>query len=318
MKASRVSSRVLALAVVLTAQWVSSTAHAYCRSRTCSLDKTKDEAEVECKHDAATRCISEGKELHWPSSCLRYAVQLDGSPLSGLDADQVAELVAQSFALWKTAECPGGGNPRFDASFQGFVTCHEHETVCDTASGNVNVIMFHDDAWPYGSNELGITKPSAGTKTGLMNDADVEINARPIVTGMLELFPVLSHELGHYLGLTHSTAPNALMSESYSSFAMSGGLLTADDVAGICAIYPPSGVPLSCKTTAPARDTCALPGPDPEPPEKCSLGTVSYPANDGCSVARVGVQRPATPLFAFGTALGLAWLVRRRRRGAGR
>ena len=306
----RDSGRVLTLALVLIAQCVASTAHAYCRSRTCALGKTKEEAQVECKHEDS--CISEGKPLHWASPCLRYAVQLDGSPLSGLDADQVAELVAQAFSLWKSAECPGGGNPHFDASFQGFVTCHEQETVCAGAQGNVSVVMFHDNAWPYALNELGITTPSAGTESGVIHDADIEINAPALVTDMFELFPVLSHEVGHYLGLTHSNAPGALMSGTYGEIAMSRGL-TPDDVAGICAIYPPSNVALSCKTTAPAHDACA----EPEPLEKCSLGTVRHSANEGCSVAGAGSQRPATSFFAFGTALGLAWLFRRRREARG-
>jgi hypothetical protein len=298
----RVSGRAVALAAVLILQCVSSTAYAYCRSRTCSLGKSKEEAEVECKHEDG--CVSEGTRLHWANPCLRYSVQIDGSPLSGLDADQVAELVAQVFAEWKSAECPGGGNPHFDASFQGFVACHEQETVCAGAKGNVDVIMFHDDAWPYAPNELGITTPSAGLETGVINDADIEINA-PAIVGMLELFPVLSHEVGHYLGLAHSNVPGTLMQEFYSSVG-----LTDDDVAGICAIYPPSAFPLSCGTSAPAHDTCA----DPEPLEECSIGIMRHPASEGCSVARVGVKRPANSLFAFGTALGFAWLLLRRRK----
>ena len=201
----------------------------------------------------------------------------------------------------------GGGNPRFDANFQGFVACHQQETVCAGARGNVSVVMFHDDAWPYDPNELGITTPSAGIESGVLNDADIELNAAGIVN-MFELFPVLSHEVGHYLGLTHSNAPGALMSETYAEIAMSGGL-TADDVAGICAIYPPSGVPLSCQPTTPAHDACA----DAEPLENCSLGTVRHSSNEGCSVARVGARPGRTSLLVLGMALGFARLFRRRR-----
>jgi hypothetical protein len=296
------------LATLFVAQSFSSTAHAYCRSRTCPLGKTDQQIADQCTVDEEG-CIIEGRVLRWESPCLRYAVQVDGSPLAGLDGDQAAELVEQAFALWRTAECPGGGNPRFEAGFQGFVTCHERETVCAGASGNVSVVMFHDEVWPYGDRELGVTHPTAGTESGVIHDADVEINAMEIV-GAYEMFPVLAHEIGHYLGLTHSTAPSALMSASYQSLGLSGDLLSADDIAGICAVYPPSNNSLSCGTApAPAYDTCA----NPEPLEECSLGVARQANNDGCSVAAVGSNRPRSPLIALGAVISLACLLRRKR-----
>lgn len=302
----RVSRGGVALAAVLFVECVSSTAHAYCRSRTCSLGKTEDQANEQCKH-AEDGCISEGKALHWTSPCLRYAVQLDGSPLRGLDADQVAELVEQAFALWKTAECPGGGNPRFEAGFQGFVSCHEHETVCAGASGNVSVVMFHDEVWPYASNALGITTPAAGLDTGVINDADIELNAQ-VLFDSTDVFPVLAHEVGHFLGLTHSNVEGALMSRYDMSIGLSGELLTADDIAGICDIYPPSEKALSCTPLDPARDACE----NPEPLEECRIGVVRY-TTEGCTVSHSGKGRSATPLAALAT-LVFVWLSRRRAR----
>jgi hypothetical protein len=121
---TELSGRVLfALACGAASLAVSSTAHAFCRTMTCSLDKTDAEELVECEYENG--CMSEGRALHWPSPCLRYAVQVDGSPLSGLDADQAATLVEQAFSLWQSVECPGGGRPRFEASFEGYVSCHQ-------------------------------------------------------------------------------------------------------------------------------------------------------------------------------------------------
>jgi hypothetical protein len=306
----RASVGAVALAAALGVESFSSRADAYCPSRTCSLGKTDDQAELECTW--ADGCMSEGKRLHWSSRCLRYAVQVDGSPLRGLDGDQAAELVAQAFALWKSAECPGGGNPRFEAGFQGFVTCHEQESVCAGASGNVNVVMFHDEAWPYDSGALGITTPTAGLETGVINDADIELNAQALADPS-SVFRVLAHEVGHFLGLGHSNAAEALMSEYFESIGTSGELLTADDAAGICALYPP-GAELSCNTPAPARYECA--NPDPDELEKCSLSVPRHTKDDGCSVGRVGPKRPAAPLVAFGVVLGLVSLLRRRARNA--
>lgn len=295
----------LACGAVLLA--VSPTAHAFCRTMTCSLGKTEDEERVECEQDDG--CISEGKPLHWPSPCLRYAVQVDGSPKSELDGDQAAALVEQAFLLWQTAECPGGGTPRFEATFQGYVACDQQETVCAGVNGNVNVVMFHDDGWPYSGDELGVTMPAAGIESGVIHDADIEINAQRIAgPEMFELFPIIAHEVGHYLGLAHTSVSGALMSANYVSLGTSGELLTADDRAGICAIYPPSSRELACAESAPAYDACK----NPDPLEQCSLATQRRASSGGCSVAPVGSGTSETSLMVLGIGIGLSLLGRRR------
>src|SRR5262245_23832007 len=136
MRERRSTSRALTFAIALAGLTSVTDALAYCRTMTCSLGK--DPSNDDCARDD-DGCVTEGTALHWPSACLNYAVQVDGSPKSGLDADQVQALIEQAFALWQTAECPSGGNPRFSATFQGFVGCHEREAVCGDAGDNVNV-----------------------------------------------------------------------------------------------------------------------------------------------------------------------------------
>jgi matrixin len=302
--------RAAALGLALGCFGVSRPALAFCRSMSCELGE--DPANP-CARDLHS-CVSEGQPLHWGSACLDYAVQVDGSPNSGLDADQVQGLVAEAFAVWQSAECPGGGTPRFQAQFQGYVACDRHEAVCGGAAQNVNVVMLHDSGWPYGITKLGVTTPSGGVNSGLVVDADVELNAedydfRADDANAVALRYVVTHELGHFLGLAHSDVNGALMTAGYQSMPLEPGLLSADDIAAICAVYPP-GPALSCAGPAsPAYDACAtVPGAEP----KCQLASIPQGNASGCS-CRAAPRGRAMP-----AALGLAalLLIARGRRGA--
>ena len=68
----------------------------------------------------------------------------------------------------------------------------------------------------------------------------------------IDLFTVMAHELGHALGLDHTSVPNSLMNAIYSE-AFVG--LQSDDVAGMQFIY---GAPVSTNVPEPA--TLALVG----------------------------------------------------------
>ncbi len=275
----------------------------------------------QCARDAH-QCVTEGAPLHWASPCLQYAVQRDGSEAENIDAQTLQQAVEQAFALWAGAQCPDGGTPRFQAQFQGFVGCARREAVCGGAEANVNVIMFQDDAWPGKSSEIALTVPTGGTRSGLVVDADMELNSRNFdftladdEPGALQLSTVLAHEVGHFLGLGHSDAPAALMSTTYENIEHGAELLTSDDIAAICSVYPP-GAALSCPPPPPpAYDECSL-EPGTQPP--CQLASMTHDQRGGCSIAppSAGQRRGSVAALAF-TFL-LAWRRRSRQRVAGK
>lgn len=310
-RARRMTCVSLALAALFGVQ----PAAAFCRSSSCQLGEQARQASggPACQRDADD-CVNEGNPLHWANPCLQYAVQEDGSANLGLTAEQFRSAIEEAFAAWRGVSCPGGGTPRFEARFQGFVACPRREAVCGDESANVNTFMLHDRDWPGEDFVLGLTTPSGGTRSGLVVDADLELNSEDYrfafgaETQGFALADVLSHEVGHFLGLDHSLAPGALMSEDYQSLEGTRELFTDDDVAGICATFPP-GPALSCSLpAAPAyRDCQVVPGTSNE----CQLASMTHDEPHGaCGYAAPrGAPRQ---LWIGGVAVAAAALRRRR------
>jgi hypothetical protein len=260
-----------------------------------------------CARDE-NRCVTQGRPLHWANSCLTYSVQVDGSPKSKLDADQVQAFVEQAFSAWKSARCADGGSPRFEVQFQSFVSCDRQEAVCDDTNKNANVVMFHDSGWLEGSSRIGVTTPTGGTQSGLVVDADIEINSQNFSfasdpSGMMStsLLYVLTHEIGHFLGIAHTPVSGAVMYEGLQSVPFSRNLISPDDAAAICAAYPP-GPQLHCSwPPASNYDACAIPlGEDPP----CKLASLTQDgAGCGCHLAATANGRTLPPVAAFGLML---------------
>jgi hypothetical protein len=115
----------------------------------------------------------------------------------------------------------------------------------------------------------------------------------------VDLQNVVTHELGHYLGLAHTTREHAdaVMYASAPFGQLSKRTLTADDVAGLCAAYPPGSLATGCNHD--------------------SVGGLSLDCQGhdcGCGVPGAGDRSgtvPAASVLAL-VALGL-WLRRARR-----
>lgn len=272
-------------------------AQAYCRTTTC-------DPATECDFDARG-CTDVGLPLVWKGACVSYSVQRDASPARNLDYDTVDEIVERSFSHWTDANCSGDA-PSLTTSDLGPVKCNEPEYNSNNA--NANVIMFRDDDWPYaGANAtLALTTITFNFQTGEIFDADIEVNSfkTRLTTSEsvvdFDLESVLTHEAGHFLGLSHSHIDGATMFIEYERGDLSFRDLSSDDEDGICATYPPN-------RKVAASDCRPRHGfsPDCRPP-----------ADEGCAFrATPAGSTPVWPLvllLAIGVPLGL----RRRRTAA--
>jgi hypothetical protein len=178
------------------------------------------------------------------------------------------------------ADC-GNASPSIDVKLLGPIECGISEY--NSEVGNANIVLFREDKWPYvgAANAIGLTTTRFDTKTGDLWDADIELNGvganltigDPIKGD--DLLSVLTHEAGHFLGLSHSTDPIATMRAVYdpSHDGADFRSLAADDIAGICAAYPPERRPASnsCENRHGFSAECGADQPPANESKGCSL-----------------------------------------------
>jgi len=268
-------------------------ASAYCRTHTCDSSKTA------CERDL-NFCIVSGKPLTWPTSCIGWTVQANGSPALGISADALEKVTKSAFDTWLGADCGGGRRPALSIENMGQVECDRTEYNQD--QGNANIFMFRDEDWPPGQGDhaLAVTTLWFNPESGMIYDVDVEINGTMAITttgaaGSSDLQSILTHEIGHFLGLSHSMQSSSVMRTHYTGNMRT---LHADDIAGICSIYTPDR---SVKT-----DSCS--------PRHGFATTCSSSADSGCSFSSRASATSLGWLAPF-VAGALAWRRRRSRAG---
>jgi len=292
MKAFSIAALVPRFMGALFALSVPSTAAAYCQTHTCEFSGTQ-----RCEIDALTGCSSGGPVAHWDTGCITYAVESEGSARARISAQSLSEVLAEGFDLWSNVNCPSGaGSPRLTASYRGETPCDEVEYNCGAGDGNNNIVMFRDTGSDLSTTTIALSTIIAKLSTGEILDVDIEINSRDfdfyVTDGEAQqdahdLRLVLNHELGHFLGLSHTRVAGALMRAAYDG---NDRFPAADDIAGICRAVPVGADP-SC-SVAPLVDGGACVGAD----SSCPVA-VSSDAEDaaGCSYLPPAAHSASAP-----------------------
>lgn len=230
---------LLAFAATLaTGLFLAADASAYCRTTTCPPDPEIGVQGAQCEPHEDTDC---GVPLRWQRDCIGYTLQEDAS--KEIDLDTARKALSRAFKTWEAADC-GSGTIGIHVVDMGTVECDHVEY--EARTGNANILIFRDSDWQEnGYDKLALTTVNFDKETGEIWNADIEVNTRDYDFvqgkngGENDLDGVLTHEAGHFLGMAHTSDPEATMFSLYHDGMAD---LSEDDVIGICANYPPKDI----------------------------------------------------------------------------
>jgi hypothetical protein len=162
------------------------------------------------------------------------------------DAAKGQEDVIASFQAWEDVACS-------DITFPLAAIIPDLRAEYVDEGENRNVVVALKSGWTYDRGALAVTTSAYDVKTGVVVDADIEINAEHFTfarvdptcmpnAGTMDLRNTITHEAGHVIGLDHP--PNTPSYEDVTMYASAPPCedkkrtLEADDIDGLCSIYP--------------------------------------------------------------------------------
>ena len=231
-------------------------AQAYRQTKTCLTDEERDSAAPTNLPTCSPGQV--GWPVRWPTREVSYWVHKGGHDATrpgenGEIAPSLLRAVRNGVEAWNEEGCSD-----FVFKYEGLTDVARH-----FPEDGVNVITWVDDGWAETTATIALTTTTM-TRQGELVDADMEFNVRAHRftitdvpgTGAIDLGNTTTHEAGHMLGLDEAPHEDATMYYSAAAEETKKRTLHADDIAGLCAIYPVGVPPVQYGGGEPPEGTC--------------------------------------------------------------
>jgi len=187
-----------------------------------------------------------GEPVMWPGHCVPFHLHQDGS--DDVSFGKVLSAFRNALSTWMNVDCSA-----LSLDYQGITDVDAAGFRLD--GPNLNVLVFREQQadWVHGPAAFAVTTVTycenlqGGCEfLGQIRDTDIEINGAYFQFSAdlegeaprVDLENTLTHELGHVLGLSHSAVEGATMVFDAAPGDISKRSLHADDIEGVCDIYP--------------------------------------------------------------------------------
>jgi hypothetical protein len=207
-----------------------------------------------------------GSVVRWFESCVLYSLHEAGDPT--LDFQSTREAIRDSFDTWEEVPCSY-------FYFEETEPASCDEIGVNLERGNMNLLVWVQEDWTqidgdHDTDVIALTSIAWRESDGQLLDSDIEFNSDHFSFGLngesnlTDLRNTATHEIGHLLGLQHSTVESATMNATAFKGDTNKRTLDKDDIAGVCALYPNDsdpnicmlpicGLDLDCSTTSCAK-----------------------------------------------------------------
>lgn len=185
--------------------------------------------------------LEQPRKLRWQQSVVKYDVSSDGIGDVG-PLETVRDQIIESYDTWATLECFA---QNYSLEYSRIVSGTSVGYDQANPSANSNDVLFVHEGWDHGPGVLGLTTLTYDTCSGVIVDADIELNTEEFTFSTADnpgpddtdLRNTVTHEVGHVLGLDHSLNKRATMYAKAPTGESSKRHLDQDDIDGVCFIY---------------------------------------------------------------------------------
>jgi hypothetical protein len=218
--------------------------------------------------------VAEGKPSAWPRTAFPLPFRFHYKYSTRLIREETKAAVREGFFRWSDVVCPDGR--RTSLRFVEGEEITIDKPVGTKVRGEPFGIYFRDAGWARPNHsELALT--TKDQLNGVFKYADIELNSadhdfytRESASSSdaeRDLQTVVTHEVGHYIGLDHSVEKESIMWEKMcetelrcSRGSVPARRLADDDMLAVCTLFPPEPLPDPSADAPPGGSCNVQPG----------------------------------------------------------